>query len=55
VAIPAGWGTIRSRAPRSGCADATTRLDLWPSGMIVTAIPAQGYGEVRITAVNPSN
>lgn len=52
VAIPAAWGTVwLARAANRMRTDATpTRLDLvGRPGVIVTAIPAQGYGEVRIT------
>lgn len=51
VAVPAAFGTLRlARAADRMRTDATpTRVDLvGRPGVIVTAIPAQGYGEVRI-------
>jgi membrane protein implicated in regulation of membrane protease activity len=52
VAVPAAWGTmLLARAADRMRTDATpTRRDLiGRMGVIVTPIPAQGYGEVRIT------
>lgn len=52
AAIPSGWLALRlSRAVRRMRTDATpTRSDLLGTiGVVVTPIPAQGYGEVRIT------
>ncbi len=51
IAIPAAWGTLLlARAAGRMRTDATpTRSDLLGRiGVIVTPIPAQGYGEVRI-------
>ncbi len=51
VAIPAAWGTLLlARAAERMRTDGTpTRSDLVGRiGVIVTPIPAQGYGEVRI-------
>ncbi|MGI5212620.1 hypothetical protein [Plantactinospora sp. CA-290183] len=52
AALPAGWFASRlSRAARTMRTDATpTRNDLVGSlGVVVTPIPAAGYGEVRVT------
>jgi membrane protein implicated in regulation of membrane protease activity len=52
VAIPAAWGTLLlARAAARMRTDATpTRSDLVGRvGVIVTPIPNQGYGEVRVT------
>jgi membrane protein implicated in regulation of membrane protease activity len=52
AAIPAAWFAIRlARAASRMRTDATpTRSDLVGRlGVVVTAIPSQGYGEVRIT------
>ncbi|HEY7224853.1 MAG TPA: hypothetical protein VH561_14855 [Micromonosporaceae bacterium] len=52
VAVPAGIGTIAlSRAVERMRTDATpTRADLVGRlGVVVTPIPAQGYGEVRVS------
>jgi membrane protein implicated in regulation of membrane protease activity len=52
VAIPAAWGTMAlGRLASRMRTDATpTRTDLvGRMGVVVTPIPAQGYGEVRIT------
>jgi membrane protein implicated in regulation of membrane protease activity len=52
VAIPTAWGTmLLARAAGRMRTDATpTRNDLVGRlGVVVTSIPAQGYGEVRIT------
>lgn len=51
AAVPTAWLALRlSRAARNMRTDATpTRADLVGSlGVVVTAIPAQGYGEVRV-------
>ncbi|MGW0434566.1 hypothetical protein ACWDV4_18755, partial [Micromonospora sp. NPDC003197] len=51
VAIPTGWLTVRlARAARNMRTDATpTREHLVGSlGVVVTPIPAGGYGEVRV-------
>lgn len=51
VAIPAAWGAIMlARSASRMHTDATpTRRDLiGRPGVVVTAIPAQGYGEVRV-------
>lgn len=52
IAVPAAYGTVRlARAAERMRTDGTpTRLDLvGRPGVIVTPIPAQGYGEVRIS------
>src|SRR5690606_23593024 len=52
VAIPAGWVTLRIvRAATTMHTDATPeRNDLIGlTGVVVTPIPASGYGEVRVT------
>jgi membrane protein implicated in regulation of membrane protease activity len=52
LAVPAAWATVRlSKAASRMRTDATpTRQDLvGRPGVVVTAIPAQGYGEIRIT------
>jgi membrane protein implicated in regulation of membrane protease activity len=52
VAMPAGWLALRlARAASRMATDATpTRDDLLGLiGTVVTPIPAQGYGEVRVT------
>jgi membrane-bound ClpP family serine protease len=51
-AIPAGWLALRlARAAERMHTDATPARDdmLGELGVVVTPIPAQGYGEVRIT------
>lgn len=51
AALPAGWIALRlARAARRMPTDATpTRADLVGSlGVVVTPVPADGYGEVRI-------
>jgi len=51
AAIPAGWLALRlTRAAQRMATDATpSRADLLGQlGVVVTPIPAQGYGEVRI-------
>lgn len=52
ISVPAGWLTTRLvRATRRMQTDATpTRDDLLGTmGVVVTPVPAQGYGEVRVT------
>lgn len=52
VSVPSGWLTTRLvRAARRMDTDATpTRDDLLGTmGVVVTPVPAQGYGEVRVT------
>jgi membrane protein implicated in regulation of membrane protease activity len=52
VAVPAGWLALRlARAANRMATDATpTRNDLLGLiGTVVTPIPAQGYGEIRVT------
>lgn len=52
AAVPAGWLALRlSRAVQRMRTDATPRRADLPGsiGVVVTPIPAQGYGEIRVT------